>query len=103
MPRTVDEILEQAEELAGRFETHDPNQAGIRDANALRDVRAAFQLRADAERRLTEAVTLARAEGHSWATIGMMVGTSGEAVRQRFGRSGPRSVQTPASDRDPKP
>jgi hypothetical protein len=29
----------------------------------------------------------ARHNGHSWASIGAMVGTSGEAARQRFGQS----------------
>ena len=85
MPRTTQEILDQAEELAARFENHDPNEAHIQGATSLRAVRLAFQSRADAERRLADAVSVARADGHSWATIGAMVGTSGEAARQRYG------------------
>jgi hypothetical protein len=87
MPRTAKEIIEQADELAARFENHDPQPAEIKDAASLRAVRQAFQARADAERNLAEAVAVARAEGHSWAVIGAMVGTSGEAARQRYGRS----------------
>lgn len=86
MPRTVAEILEQADELAARFESHEPDPANVTDAAALRAVRQAFQARADAERLLADAVSVARAEGHSWAAIGAMVGTSGEAARQRYGR-----------------
>ncbi len=86
MPRTVKEILEQADELAARFEQHDPDPTNVKDAAALRSVRLAFQDRADAERRLAEAVALARVQGHSWAAIGAMVGTSGEAARQRYGQ-----------------
>ncbi len=86
MPRTVAEILDQADELAARFAAHDPNLEDIADAAALRAVRRAFQVRADAERALADAVSVARAEGHSWARIGAMVGTSGEAARQRYGR-----------------
>lgn len=86
MPRTVNEILEQADELAARFEMHEPDPANVTDAAALRAVRHAFQARADAERLLADAVSVARAEGHSWAAIGAMVGTSGEAARQRYGR-----------------
>lgn len=87
MPRTAQEILDQADELAARFEGHDPNPADVKDAASLRAVREAFQSRADAERRLADAVSVARAERHSWAAIGAMVGTSGEAARQRYGNA----------------
>jgi hypothetical protein len=52
----------------------------------------AFQARADAERRLAEAVEVARDDGHSWSSIGAMVGTSGEAARQRYGQRIPKSA-----------
>lgn len=90
MPRTAKEIIEQADELAARFENHEPELAEIKDAAPLRAVRQAFRVRADAERHLAEAVAVARAEGHSWAAIGAMVGTSGEAARQRYGQPSPR-------------
>lgn len=83
-PRTTKEVLDQADELAARFEAHDPDPAEIKDAASLRAVRLTFQARTDAEYRLVEAVSVARAEGHSWATIGAMVGTSGEVARQRY-------------------
>ena len=81
----MQEILDQAEELATRFEQHEPVEANVKDASALRTVFAAFQARADAERQLSEAVAEARQGGHSWAAIGAMLGTSGEAARQRYG------------------
>lgn len=90
MPRTVREILAKADELAARFEGHKSDDAEVKDASALRTVRQAFQNRADAERLLVDAVATARAEGHSWAAIGAMVGTSGEAARQRYGQSVPK-------------
>ena len=86
MPRTAQEILDHADELAARFERHEPTEAK-RDAVALRAVREAFLGRADAERALLVAVTHARIDGHSWASIGAMVGTSGEAARQKYGQS----------------
>ncbi len=85
MPRTANEILRRAGELAQRFEAHEPESSDIKDAAALRAVRLAFQERAETEQRLADAVSIARAEGHSWAAIGAMVGTSGEAARQRYG------------------
>jgi len=87
MPRTADEIISRAEELAARFEDHEPDAEDIKDASALRELRQAFLARAEAEQRVTDAVQRARAEGHSWASIGAMVGTSGEAARQRYGHS----------------
>lgn len=90
MPRTIDEIISQAEELAARFEEHEPNADDVLDASALRELREAFFARAEAEKRVTEAVAKARANGHSWASIGAMIGTSGEAVRQRYGPKSPK-------------
>lgn len=85
MPRTAQEILDHADELAARFEQADPTD--VRDASALRAVRDAVLARADAERNLGDAVVRARHDGHSWAAIGAMVGTSGEAARQRYGQA----------------
>ncbi|MGI8513957.1 MAG: hypothetical protein ACR2NT_02245 [Acidimicrobiia bacterium] len=87
MPRTADEIISQAEELAARFEAYEPDPGNVQDAAALRKIRQAFLARAEAERRLTKAVGIARNEGHSWASIGAMVGTSGEAARQKYGHT----------------
>ena len=41
--------------------------------------------RSDAERSMRDAVKHARECGCSWAFIGSLVGTSGEAARQRYG------------------
>lgn len=89
MPRTVDEIINQAEELAARFEDHEPDSDDIKDASALRELRQAFLARAEAEQRVTDALRSARADGHSWASIGAMIGTSGEAARQKYGQKTP--------------
>ena len=85
MPRTTQEILDRAGELAARFEQADPHDP--RDAAALRVIRDAFLARAEGERLLRDAVVQARRQGHSWAAIGAMVGTSGEAARQRYGQA----------------
>jgi hypothetical protein len=84
MPRTVDEILAHADELAARFEDYQPSSEDEVDVAALLGLRAAVQERSDAERHLLEAVDAARAAGLSWAAIGGLVGTSGEAARQRY-------------------
>lgn len=84
MPRSIEEILQQADQLADRFEDHEPASAGLADAAALRALREAFLKRASAERELASAVADAREAGHSWSAVGAMIGTSGEAARQRY-------------------
>jgi hypothetical protein len=96
MPRTTEEILLHAEQLARRFEEHEPDSRQVRNARSLRDVASAFERRARAEADLAAAVTIARAEGHSWAAIGTMLGTSGEAARQRYGSRAAASPQRSA-------
>jgi hypothetical protein len=87
MPRSAEEILAHADELAKRFEDHEPGTGEVRDARALRDVAQAFSRVAGSEQELADAVSVARVEGHSWAAIGAMLGTSGEAARQRYGKA----------------
>ncbi len=85
MPRSVKQIIEQAEELAERFESFEPDPADRARARSLVAVHRATLARAQAEANLAEAVAKARADGHSWSAIGAMIGTSGEAARQRYG------------------
>jgi hypothetical protein len=85
MPRTVDEILKHADELAARFENYEPTDEDELDVGAVADLRAAVLERSDAERHVIEAVQVARNSGMSWDAIGTFLGTSGEAARQRYG------------------
>lgn len=84
MPRSVDDILQHADELAERFENYEPNPADELDAGAVTLLRAAIQERSQAERHLIDAIRAARESGMSWSAIGTFVGTSGEAARQRY-------------------
>jgi hypothetical protein len=90
MPRSAEEILAHADELARRFEDYEPGPGELRGATELRHIADAFARRADAERDLGQAVRTARDSGHSWAAIGAMLGTSGEAARQRYGNTSHR-------------
>ena len=85
MPRTTDEILAHADELAARFESYEPNSDDELNANAILELRTAVAERSAAQRHIQEAVRQARNSGMSWAAIGSLVGTSGEAARQRYG------------------
>jgi len=85
MPRTIKDILDHADELAKRFEDYEPSAADERDPAVFAELRRAVLLRSDAERSIRDAVKHAREHGYSWAFIGSLVGTSGEAARQRYG------------------
>jgi len=84
MPRTMQEIIDSAEALADRFESYTPSPRDRRDERALEALRRAVSARAGAERDLVAAVSAARDAGYSWAAIGTLIGTSGEAARQRY-------------------
>jgi hypothetical protein len=85
MPRTVQDILDHADELARKFEAYEPAAEDERDTEVFATLRDAVVSRSDAERSIRTAVRDARAHGYSWAFIGSMLGTSGEAARQRYG------------------
>ncbi len=82
MPRSVEEILAQADALADHFESD--NFDGVSMTPEEYELHSAARARADAEARVVSAVRLARSRGLSWAKVGHLVGTSGEAARQRY-------------------
>jgi uncharacterized protein (DUF169 family) len=85
MPRTTTEILALANELANRTESEDDAPGVYRDAASLRALTAAFTKRAEVEAETISAVAAARSDGYSWALIGSLIGTSGQAARERYG------------------
>ena len=86
MPRSVKDILDHADALAKRFEDYEPTEDDERDPAVFAALRDAVLARAQAEREVKAAVDSARAHGYSWAYIGSLLGTSGEAARQRYGQ-----------------
>ena len=85
MPRSVKDILEQADELAARFENYEPRADDERDPATFTALRDAVLARTMSEQAVMDAVDQARNNGYSWAFIGRLLGTSGEAARQRYG------------------
>lgn len=83
MPRSIQEILDHADELAERFENLDPEAAQERPIEEYLLQRATLA-RARSERQVVEAVTAARAEGLPWQRIGEILGTSAQAAQQRY-------------------
>jgi hypothetical protein len=86
MPRTLQEIIDHANELASQFEQQEPDPDDRRDPEPMHAMRRAATHRSTAEAEVAEAVEAARAARYSWAAIGAVLGTSGEAARQRYGQ-----------------
>ena len=84
MPRSIQEILDHADELAQRLEDYEPSPDDERPVEEYLLERAAVA-RARGERQILEAVTTARAKGISWQRIGEILGTSPQAAHQRYG------------------
>lgn len=84
MPRSIQEILDHADELAQRFEDYEPEPGDERTVEEYLLERAAIA-RARSERDIVDAVTRARSKGMSWQRIGGVLGTSAQAAQQRYG------------------
>jgi hypothetical protein len=84
MPRSIQDILDHADELAKRFEDYDPSPD---DEVAVAEhlLRRAALERARSERHVGEAVEAARLAGISWKRIGIELGISAQAAQQRYG------------------
>ena len=84
MPRSVQDIVDHADELANRFEDCKPSpddEVAVAECLLRRDESA----RARSERQITEAVDAARRAGSSWKRIGVELGMSAQAAQQRYG------------------
>ena len=84
MPRSTDEILAHAEELARQFEDYEPKSGDREQVDPEVRLRLAAMKRADAENEVRAAVAEARSLGVSWAKVGKALGTSGQSASERY-------------------
>ena len=84
MPRSIQDILDHADELAHRFENLDPDAAVEIPVEEYLLQRAVIA-RAHTEQQVLEAVAKARSAGVSWQKVGSLLGTSAQAAQQRYG------------------
>ncbi len=84
MPRTLNDILAHADELASRFENDEPDK-GDRFTPAEFTLSQAVIARARSDKAVADAVKAARVEGSSWARIANVLGTSAQSARERYG------------------
>lgn len=86
MPKSIQERLDHAESLAEVFENYDPRAEDERDPEPYRALLEAVQSRADGERAIVQAVAAMRRANYPWWSIGGVLGTSGQAAQQRYGK-----------------
>jgi hypothetical protein len=91
VPRSYEEIVRLSEAMADQLENDTTEPAISAEESALR---AAVLRRSIAESDLGQAVVAARNAGMPWAAVGLAVGTSGEAARQRYGKLAGEPVAT---------
>jgi hypothetical protein len=88
VPRSIQEILDHADELAATFEDYEPSPDDEVDVTVHLLRRAALN-RARSERQVAEAVAAARTAGLTWKQIGEQIGTSAQGAQQRYGSLAP--------------
>ena len=84
MPRSIQDILDHADELAQRFEDYEPSEGDEVPVEEYM-LRRAVMARARCEGEIVEAVAAARLGGFTWKRIGKLLGTSQQAAQQRYG------------------
>ncbi|GAB3199453.1 hypothetical protein GCM10027062_16160 [Nocardioides hungaricus] len=85
MRRSLTDLIANADKLADAFEGHDPTAEDFAaPLPPLMAVKLAAFRRAAAEKELADAIATAREAHLSWRELGEAIGTTGEAVRQRY-------------------
>ena len=87
MPRTTAQIQQAALDAEEWLDSLDPDETPGLDATDLRAIAAAVAELGDADQRLHDAVNTARANGHTWTSIGAVLGVSKQAATQRYGEA----------------
>lgn len=81
-PAELDRLAVETDELMDRL---DPATLGADQGDDLRAIAVVVDGLADGERRLTDAVGAARANGRSWGQIALALGVKRQSAHQRFG------------------
>ncbi len=87
MPRTRQELERAAAEAEAWLDALNPDQVPAEDPTDLRRIGLALRGLAREQREVDESVASARANGRSWAQIALVLGTSRQAARERYGET----------------
>lgn len=84
MQPTMNEIQQDPDRFAAVFENHEPDQSKIINSGSLSVLSEAVSRRNQADEDIAHSIDLARNDRHSWAAVGAVLGTTGEAARQKY-------------------
>jgi hypothetical protein len=87
MPKSSQQLIDDLQVLVARFGNYEPRPEDRRDPQLYRNLEAAVRARSEVEEAIVKAVTAMRADGDTWATIGWILGTTGQAAQQRYGKA----------------
>lgn len=85
MPRSLNDLIKQGDFYAKQFEDFPTRAEDAIDLATFNALWAAGQQKSVLENSIAELVIKARLENMSWKLIGQVLGTTGEAARQRYG------------------
>ena len=85
MPRSLNELIKHADFYAKQFEDYPTSADDAIDSATFNALWAAGEQKSTIENSIAELVVKARSENMSWKLIGQVLGTTGEAARQRYG------------------
>ncbi len=91
VPRTREELDRAAAEAEAWLDSLDPATTPAEDPSDLRRIGLALRGLADAQREVDDAVAAARRNGRNWSQIGLALGISRQAARERYGHPAARS------------
>ncbi len=86
MPRTRQELARAAADAEAWLDSLDPDTTPAEDTSDLREIGLALGELVDRQKRLDDAVVAARNNGRSWSEIGLVLGISKQAARERYGQ-----------------
>jgi len=84
VPRTREELERAAAQAETWLDSLDPAVMPAEDPVDLRRIGLALRGLVEEQREVDEAVAAARANGRSWAEIGLVLGISRQAARERY-------------------
>jgi len=91
MPRTREELEQAATAAEAWLDSLDPGTTPAENLSDLRRIGLALRALADEQREVDEAVAAARENGRSWGEIGLVLGISRQAARERYSQPATRS------------
>ena len=87
MPKSIKDILSNADYLSERLKQYEPDPKDERDVKIFKSLQQAVIEKSLVEENLLKIIKKARKNGYSWSLIGSFLGTSGEAARQKYSNS----------------